>query len=277
MMAAIAGAVVGLGVTLIVAGFVHQPSTVAPGRRAPRLTVPVVAPVVSALVVGAVVLMASRWPVAALGAAVLVGIVVSSIVGRGEQPRLVEARLDAIATWCEMLRDLLRAGALLPAAIATTATTCPTPIRPAVRSLSARLEREHHADALRRFADDLDDPTGDLVASVLVTAMAVSGNTAELLSELATVTRERVERRKLVEAERAGTRMDMRIILAVCAVAVVSIILFARSDFLAPYRTATGQLVLAAIFAVFIAAVVWARRLASYQRPPRFLTIRSQR
>ena len=71
--------------------------------------------------------------------------------------------------------------------------------------------------------------------------MSVSGNTAELLSELADVTRERVDRRKQVEAERASTRMDMRIIVGVCAVAVVSIILFARSEFLEPYRSVTGQ------------------------------------
>ena len=276
MIAALAGGIIGLGLTLILAGFLHQPVAVTRTRTAPRLTTQRVVPLAVGAVAGAIVLAASTWPAAAAGAGVLVGIVSSSIISRNEQPRTVEERLDAIATWCEMLRDLLRAGALLPASISTTATTCPMIIRPAVTRLSARLERENYGDALRRFADELDDPTGDLVASVLVTAMAVSGNTAELLSELADVTRERVDRRKQVEAERAGTRMDMRIIVGVCALAVVSIILFARSEFLEPYRSVTGQAVLAGIFAVFIAAVVWARRLATYKRPPRFLTIRSQ-
>src|SRR5829696_6567911 len=276
MIAAVLGGLIGLGLTFILAGFIHEPVAVARARTAPRLTTARVAPVAAGAVTSATVLAASTWPAAAVGAGVLVAIVASAILGRTEAPRTIEERLDAIATWCEMLRDLLRAGALLPAAISTTATTCPMVIRPAVTRLAARLERERYTDALRRFADELDDPTGDLVAGVLVTAMSVSGNTAELLSELADVTRERVDRRQRVEAERAGTRMDMRLIVGVCAIAVVAIVLFARSEFLAPYRSVTGQAVLAGIFAVFIAAVIWARRLATYKRPPRFLTIRSQ-
>ena len=53
----------------------------------------------------------------------------------------------------------------------------------------------------------------------------------------------------------------------------VSLVVFARSEFLHPYRTVTGQLVLAGVFAVFVGAVLWARRLATYRRPARFLTI----
>ena len=276
MTAALVGAVAGLGLALIAAGFVHRPGSVPRHRPARRLTPRRVAPVAAGSVAGAVVLAASTWPAAAAGAGVLVGIVVAAAIGHGDTPRLTQDRLDAIATWCEMLRDLLRAGALLPAAVATTATTCPLPIRPAVVHLSARLERENHVDALRRFADELDDPTGDLVASVVLTAMTVSGNTAELLTELAAVTRERVDRRKQIEAERAGTRMDMRIIVTVCALSVVAVVVFARTAFLEPYRSPAGQAVLAGIFAVFIAAVVWARRLATYQRPARFLTIRER-
>jgi hypothetical protein len=132
MTAALLGATVGLGLALIAAGFIHQPTTATRTRTAPHLTPQRIAPPVAGIVVFAVVLAASTWPAAALGAGTLVGRVVASVLGRAEQPRTVEDRLDAIATWCEMLRDLLRAGALLPPAIATTATTCPMPIRASV-------------------------------------------------------------------------------------------------------------------------------------------------
>jgi Flp pilus assembly protein TadB len=270
---ALAGGLTGLGVILITAGFTRPDDT---GRGARNLTTPWTmrraAPWIAGLLTGAVVLVATTWPAAGLGAGVLVGITINTITSRQQRPHALEAQLEAIATWCEQLRDLLRAGALLGPAIATTATTAPTAIAESVTRLAARLDREQPADALRRFADELDEPSADLVAGVLVTAVTHSGNTAELLTDLAALTRQRVERRKQIEAERASTRMDMRIVIIICVAAVVSMIVFARSEFLRPYRTVTGQTVLAMIFATYIAAVVWARRIATYTRPARFLT-----
>ena len=165
---------------------------------------------------------------------------------------------------------------LLPPAIATTAITCPAAIRPSVVRLSARLERENYVDALRRFADELDDPavTSSPASSSRPCRSRATPPTSCPNSPTSPAS-ESIDA-NTVEAERAGTRMDMRIIVGVCAVAVVAIVLFARSEFLEPYRSATGQAVLAGIFIVFIAAVIWARRLATYKKPPRFLTIRSQ-
>ena len=56
---------------------------------------------------------------------------------------------------------------------------------------------------------------------------------------------------------------------------IVGLLVFSRSSFLDPFRTVVGQAVLAAIFATFIVAIVWARRLAIYEQPGRFLTVRS--
>ena len=271
-MIVIAGALAGLGVAVLVAGFT-RPSPAARALVGPRVTSRQTAPVAAGVAFGGLVLVTSGWPTAGVGTGVLVGIVTGGLLGRQDRPKIVEARLEAIAAWCEQLRDLLGAGALLYPAIATTAATCPPPIRPAVITLAARLEREQPETALRRFADELDDPAGDLVASVLVTATSHAGNTAELLSELASLTRDRVERRKQIEAGRAASRMDMRLILAVCTVTIVTMIVFARSTFLHPYATFAGQLVLVGIFALFIVAVVWTRRLATYTQPARFLTI----
>ena len=271
-MIAFAGAFAGLGLTLLLAGFV-RPSSPARRSTAARVSARQAAPFATGIGFGTLVLVTSGWPTAGIGTGVLVGIVTAGVLGREDRPKIVEARLEAIAAWCEQLRDLLGAGALLYPAIATTAATCPAPIRTAVTTLAARLEREQPGVALRRFADELDDPAGDLVASVLVTATSHAGNTAELLSELAGLTRDRVERRKQIEATRAASRMDMRLILAVCTVTIVTMIVFARSSFLHPYATFAGQLVLVAIFALFIVAVVWTRRLATYTQPARFLTI----
>jgi Flp pilus assembly protein TadB len=275
---ALLGAVAGLGVILVAAAFTAPAAT---GRAARDVRTPWtlrrVAPWFAGVLAGVIVLLVTTWPSAGLGAGTLVGITVHIITSQQQRPHALEAQLDAIATWCEQLRDLLRAGALLGPAIATTATTAPAPIAVSVQRLAARLDRERPADAFRRFADELDEPSADLVAGVLVTASSHAGNTAELLTDLAALTRQRVDRRKQIEAERASTRMDMRIVIFICAAAVVSMIVFARSEFLAPYRTIIGQTVLAAIFATYIAAILWARRIATYQRPARFLTFGDDR
>ena len=125
----------------------------------------------------------------------------------------------------------------------------PAPTRSARRSgaLAARLGRQRPETAVREFAAEVDDPSGDLVASVLLLAMTRSSRTSELLSELAVTIRERAAMRLRVEADRAGQRSEARFIVAFSAVFIGGIAIFGRgSDFLDAYDTVTGQLVLGA-------------------------------
>ena len=102
------------------------------------------------------------------------------LAGRGERTRQV-ARTEAIAGWAEMLRDTLSAAAGLEQAILATAPVAPAPIRTEVLALAERLGSERLIPALRQFATELADPTGDLVVAALVLA---SGNEARRLAEL---------------------------------------------------------------------------------------------
>ena len=80
-------------------------------------------------------------------------------------------RIDALASWIENLRDVLIAGDQPIGAIAATVATCPPVIRPQVRRLVAGLGRQDPDIVFRRFADDIDDPIGDLVATGLMIAV----------------------------------------------------------------------------------------------------------
>jgi Flp pilus assembly protein TadB len=265
------GVLIGGGLALFVAAFVLPPTP--PGARVRRrVSTRALAPLAVTIVVSVAVWMITGWTAAAVGAGGLAGYAAASILGRRDRPGDLDVRLDALAVWCEQLRDLLRAGAMLPSAIAATTATVPTPLVDAVVTLSARLEREHPARAFRRFADTVDDQVGDLVASVLLTATEHSGNTAHLLTELAATTRSRVERHKLIEAERAGTRNDARIIIVIAVGGLIAMLAGARSEYMAPYRSATGQVVLAVVFAMFASAIWWTQRLSRIPPAPRFLT-----
>jgi Flp pilus assembly protein TadB len=188
--------------------------------------------------------------------------------------KVEQARIIALASWCEQLRDLLTAEYGIVGTIGATARTCPEPIRPEVERLSTRLSRQDPRNAIRQFAAELDDPSGDLVASVLLLAMSRSSRTSELLSELAGTIRERAAMRLRVEADRSGQRSEARFIIAFSAIAITGVLIFGRgSEFLDAYDDPSGQLVLAFVIACFAVGGWWMSRLTRFERPDRFLSI----
>jgi Flp pilus assembly protein TadB len=227
-----------------------------------------------AIAAGLVVLAVTGWVVGFVAAAVGGFYAMRGWLARRASPHREQARIEALASWCEQLRDLLSAEHGIIGTITATAATCPEPIKPAVERLSARLPRQSPAPAVREFAAEVDDPSGDLIASVLVVAMSRSSRTSELLGELAVTIRERAAMRLRVEADRAGQRSEARFVVAFAAIVIGGIVIFGRdSDFLDAYDSTTGQLVLAVVVMMFALAIRWLARLTRFGRPARFLTV----
>lgn len=233
-----------------------------------------VRPVVAAVIAGSLALLLSGWVAAGVAGAVGGYVATRSWLRRGATSGDEQQRITALASWCEQLRDLLSAEHGIVGTIAATSRTCPEPIRDEVTRLATRLSRQRPANAVRQFADELDDPSGDLVASVLLMAMSRSSRTSELLSELAVTIRDRAAMRLRVEADRAGQRSEARFVVAFSATVIVGALVFGRnSDFLDAYDDATGQLVLAVVFAMFAYGGWWMAHLTRFDRPARFLTV----
>lgn len=269
--------VVGLLAAIGAAGAIVVWSAWTPGRAA--AVGPAVAwreqlvPAALAVVAGAVVLAVTGWVVA--GAAAGVGAFAAVRSGRAGRPnaRAEQGRIEALAGWCEQLRDLLAADQGIVGTIAATVRTCPEPLRPQVTALSARLSRQRPATAIAQFADEVDDPSGDLVATVLLEATKRSSRTSELLSELAATIRERAAMRMRIDAERAGHRSEGRFVIGFSALVVAAIVLFGRdTEFLDAYDDASGQLVLLLVAGCFGGGGWWLSRLTRYERPARFLS-----
>ncbi len=182
------------------------------------------------------------------------------------------ARLDALASWIENVRDVLMAGEQPVGAIAATVGACPPVIRPQVRRLSAGLGRQDPDIVFRRFADDLDDPLGDLVAAGLSIAIRRGARTVPVLTALAEQTREQVERRRLVEAERAPARREVQALTGIMAFLLIGLLVFGRSEYLDAYDSTVGQIFLGVCLAVYAALIVRVQKLAAFPRPGRFLT-----
>jgi len=270
-LAAICGAGAGLGLVLVAAGVrgVNMSATRSSALgllRVEKLSLRLAV----AVGAGAVVAAATRWPVASL-AAVALSLVGPTLAGARQGGPATIARSEAVAAWTEMLRDTMAGAAGIEGAIAASAQAAPAPIRAEVAVLASRLERQRLVPALRAFADDLADPTADLVVAALVLAAdRHAGRLGELLGSLARSARQDATMRLRVEAGRARTRTAVRVMVGATVAMAVGLGVLNRG-YLAPYGSALGQLVLLMVVGCFAGAFWWLSRLARSSAPERFL------
>lgn len=277
VIAGLFGAGLGFGLALLIAGLAGR----GPGPRASeraglwwsglrgRISARRAAAVA---VTGVATALLTGWLAAGLLAALAVWALPALLGGGREQTRRIE-QIEAIASWTEMLRDTLVAAAGLEQAILATAETSPAAIQSDIRELAVRLRRgDSLTHALRELADDLADPTADLVVSALVLAAEHRARElAQLLGELATEAREQASMRLRIEADRAGTRTSVRVIVAATLALAAGLIAFSR-DYLAPFDSPVGQLVLLAIGGLWVLAFRWLAGIAAPSEVERFLT-----
>lgn len=181
-------------------------------------------------------------------------------------------RTDALASWIENLRDVLLAGDQPIGAIAATVPTAAPSIRPAVRRLSAALGHQDPDTAFRRFADELDDPLGDLVAAGLLIAVQRGARTVSVLSSLAAQARSTADRRRIVDAERAPIQREVMLLSLIMGALILILFVFGRSSYLDAYDTGAGQTFLGVVLAIYAVLLLRVQRLSRFPKPARFLT-----
>lgn len=263
------GAVFGLGTVITVAGLRSRPTPASPSRFLPWLR-DRWKRLLGALAAAAGAGLFTGWPVAAFAAGALAWFA-PRIFGSERNGRAEIERIDAIAAWIESLRDVLAAAAGLEQTITATAAYAP----PRIRSEVAALADDLHAgrslpDALADFAKAVDDETADMAVMALSAAAHQSGNLAELLSRLAHTAREGTAVRMRIQASRARIRTATRIMAAVALIFPAGLVVLNR-DFLAPYGTVTGQVMLAVVVGIYALALWWLARLAAPARAVRLL------
>ena len=218
------------------------------------------------------VLVVTRWPAAALAAGGL-ALLWPRVFGGAAAGRRELRKIEAIAVWTESLRDTSAAASGLEQAIPATVSSAPELLQRPLRDLSARLAgRVPLPEALARFADDLDDPAGDMVVAALsLNARQRAGGLQRILTALAMSARSELEMRRKVEHERRALRNQAQRIAGLVIGFVILQALFARG-WVEPYSTPAGQLALSVFLAIFLAAFMRMRSLANSKPLPRFLT-----
>jgi Flp pilus assembly protein TadB len=224
-----------------------------------------------AVVVGVGILAATRWPVAAVAGALLVFFWNQMFGGLGAE-RAALGRVEALASWTESLRDTIAGAVGLEQAIPATARAASPAIRENLHIMVDRLRaRMPLPQALELFADDMNDASADLViASLILNARLRGPGLREVLGALAKSSREEVDMRQRVMAQRSSTRRSVQIVVGVSVAMVLGLAVF-NKDFVKPYGTVTGQMVLVGVIGLFAAGFFWMRRLSDVETPARFL------
>lgn len=221
---------------------------------------------------GVAVGLVTGWPVAALAGGVATWWL-PALLGPDRSTARDLARTEAVAAFTEMIRDTLSAASGIEQSVRSACAAAPEAIAEEARRLARRIEdQQDFAAALAAFADELRDPTADIVVVCLVHAIRNSArDLASLLGSLATTARALAAQRKRAQAARVQIRTSVRIVTGVTAGMLAALFVLDRS-FLAPYGSASGQLVLASGLAFFAAGYAWLWRMARPRARKRLLT-----
>ncbi|MGN6252556.1 MAG: type II secretion system F family protein [Marmoricola sp.] len=269
---ALAGALVVGGLIALVVGLRPAPVVERTSRpsRVRKLTKQTRMLLLGGVAAGVVAFLVTGWvlalvvvPVAFVGLPVLLSS--SSAAQRIE-------RLEAMEEWTRSLSGVLTVGVGLEQALVATLRSTPAAISPEVTRLVARLRaRWNTEDALRAFADELDDTTGDLVAANLILGARRRGaGLASVLEGLAESVAADVRARRQVEADRAKPRATARWVTLISVG--VLVILAVSGTYVEPYQSPLGQVILVALLAMYVATLVWMKRMAIGRAMPRFLS-----
>jgi Flp pilus assembly protein TadB len=187
-------------------------------------------------------------------------------------------KLEALEVWTRSLSGKLTAGQSLRSALIKSLQSAPAPIEREVGLMVSRLWNNTASteDVLRAFAEDLNDSTGDVVASQLILAASGRGQAglSKALDALAETVASDVRARRQIAADQAKPRTTARTV-TVITLGVLGMLAF-TGDYIEPYGSPLGQVILAVLLSAYVAALLWMRRMAVAKPLPRFLDLQAR-
>ena len=272
VLVATAGALVGLGLFVTMAARSGYLSIRTPIERLPSGTM---VHVCVACVSGVGVWLGTGWTLAAMTIAAVSAM--TSVGFARQRSRRDDAQIvEGIAGWTEQLRDMLAGSNGLEQTIIATAPHAPKILRPAVERLVSAMSYRSLPQALHRFGRDIGHPSADFVVAALLTASTRQvRELGTLLGHLASCARDESRMYTRVWVGRARTRSAVRIIAAVVTAFVAGLALVSP-QYLSPYASAQGQVVLSCVVLVFFGSLLAMQRLSTISVPERFIGKRSE-
>lgn len=272
--AVISAVLIGVGIVTAVMGFMPAAIPVSRPRHTngnrPKITRATWIKIGVGSVIGLMAALLTGWVIlVAMVPAAIVG--VPYLLGSGSDAAGIK-QLDALEEWTRSLSGVLGAGVSLEQAIVVSQASAPAAIEQQINNLAARLRsRMSSEEALRRFADELEDTTADkIVATLILGARRRNVGLTRILEDLAESVAEDVSARRMVQAERARQTTTVRYVTLITVVFFGGFLLLGGA-YVAPYGTALGQPILAVLLAAYVGVLVWLRRMNRAELLPRLL------
>lgn len=223
---------------------------------------------VFSIIAGVILWVLLRWPIMVIIVPTIIFLSPTLFLPKDKSVDL----LDDIATWTHNLVGLISTGSHLEGALKASYSNAGDTLRPHLQKLIARLNSSWRTErALRAFAQDLHDPTADLVvASLILSARQRGQGLADALAELAKQTREEVSVRREISATQATPRTTVAIINILILGLIVAVPLIPALS--APYRSPLGQIVFAALVAFALLVLRMMRMRITPDPIPRILS-----
>lgn len=241
----------------------RRPAGRAGRTRDLRLLIGLVAGVVGFAVSGWLILIIAL-PLLAIGLPYLLG----------DPPNRDIALLGALDRWVRSLAATIPTGQSITDAIRASQRQAPEQLSEPVALVVSRLEdRWTTKQALMEMAETLDSPDADAIIAALVLASDRGGTGAsQTLTTLSDSIQERLRALRDVEAERAKPRVVVRQVTTITLV-VLTAALITNPTYFEPYRTPVGQAILAVLVSLYLASLLFLRRMTVPRHRERILQL----
>ena len=219
--------------------------------------------------VGAVGYLVTGWAVLILIVPIL-AVVVPALLA--DPPRRDLDVMRALERWVRLVSGSASTGKSVIDAIRATRRQAPALLVEPLTRMVARLDSRWDTRAsLQGLADDLDSADADQVIAAIMMASERGGTGAtSTLDALAASLQERIRAARGVQAERAKPRVVVRQVSIIIAVVLAGALALGR-EYLAPYRTGVGQVLLCCYAGLYLVGLVALSQRSKPRRRARIL------
>ena len=219
--------------------------------------------------VGAVGYLVTGWAVLILIVPIL-AVVVPALLA--DPPRRDLDVMRALERWVRLVSGSASTGKSVIDAIRATRRQAPALLVEPLTRMVARLDSRWDTRAsLQGLADDLDSADADQVIAAIMMASERGGTGAtSTLDALAASLQERIRAARGVQAERAKPRVVVHQVSIIIAVVLAGALALGR-EYLAPYRTGVGQVLLCCYAGLYLVGLVALSQRSKPRRRARIL------
>ncbi|MGC1909754.1 MAG: type II secretion system F family protein [Candidatus Dormiibacterota bacterium] len=172
----------------------------------------------------------------------------------------------ALLSATDLLAQLLPAGHSTRQSLVVLAESGPTELRAEIARILARVNEVPLEDALIEAQERMRQPLFTLIAAALTVGNRSGGRLAPLLQELSRAAHQIDAVQGQLRAEQAQGRLGA-LVIATMPIGLLAMLHLVNPDYLAPYATVRGELLLGGLLSLIVLGYLWMVRILRLPQP----------